>query len=263
MCRPTTAASHSVSSWSGHRGDHDDRTTRAEAPGGLCVVRPLRVPAQRARLLRSRRCRRAAARRQRQRSRRARQGVRRRMAVSAGHRRGGGHAGRAGRRRRPQLLGRRARAGPRRPAALLERLRSAFKGQVTGLLSDLARPHGVLAHHSFHVFVVYPWVRFLDRDATTALQVLQDCRIRWGTVESVEDEHAVIDDASADIHRRHPGARRTDNRTGAVAQGRSIADRAARSRRRRVGALGLGLLAFSPTPSARRWPTRRRPRSIW
>ena len=75
------------------------------------------------------------------------------------------------------------------PAALLEKLRSAFKGQVTGLLSDLARPHGVLAHHSFHVFVVYPWVRFLDRDATTALQVLQNCRIRWGPVESVEDEH--------------------------------------------------------------------------
>jgi hypothetical protein len=50
----------------------------------------------------------------------------------------------------------------------------------------------VLAHHSFHVFVVYPWVRFLDREANTALKVLQDCRIRWGTVESVDSEHAVI-----------------------------------------------------------------------
>ena len=78
------------------------------------------------------------------------------------------------------------------PAALLEKLRTAFKDQTTGLLFDLARPHGSLAHHSFHVFVVYPWVRFLDRDAATALKVLQDCRIRWGTVESVEDEHAVI-----------------------------------------------------------------------
>ncbi len=78
------------------------------------------------------------------------------------------------------------------PATLLEQLRTAFKGQATGLLFDLGRPHGSLAHHSFHVFVVYPWVRFLDRDATTALKVLQDCRIRWGTVESVEDEHAVI-----------------------------------------------------------------------
>jgi uncharacterized protein DUF6390 len=78
------------------------------------------------------------------------------------------------------------------PAALLEKLRHAFKGQTTGLLFDLADPQGSLAHHSFHVFVVYPWVRFLDRDATTALKVLQDCRIRWGTVESVENEHAVI-----------------------------------------------------------------------
>ena len=78
------------------------------------------------------------------------------------------------------------------PAALLEKLRHAFKGQATGMLFDLAHPHGTLAHHSFHVFVVYPWVRFLDRDAPTALKVLQDCRIRWGAVESVDDEHAVI-----------------------------------------------------------------------
>jgi hypothetical protein len=78
------------------------------------------------------------------------------------------------------------------PAALLDALRSAFVGQVTGLLAELTQPAGVLAHHSFHVFVVYPWVRFLDRDAATALQVMQDCRIRWGTVESVDDEHAVI-----------------------------------------------------------------------
>jgi hypothetical protein len=78
------------------------------------------------------------------------------------------------------------------PLALLDTLRSAFAGQVTGLLDDLVRPAGVLAHHSFHVFVVYPWVRFLDREPTTALQVLQDCRIRWGTVDSVEDEHVVM-----------------------------------------------------------------------
>lgn len=78
------------------------------------------------------------------------------------------------------------------PAVLLEKLRGAFKAQATGLLFELARPRGALAHHSFHVFVVYPWVRFLDREAATALKVLQDCRIRWGTVASVEDEYAVI-----------------------------------------------------------------------
>ncbi|MDT5244572.1 MAG: hypothetical protein QOD36_1948, partial [Mycobacterium sp.] len=77
-------------------------------------------------------------------------------------------------------------------AVLLTRLRTAFKGQVTGLLGELNTQTVVLAHHSFHVFVVYPWVRFLNRDAATAVRVMQDCRIRWGTVESVAGEQVVI-----------------------------------------------------------------------
>lgn len=78
------------------------------------------------------------------------------------------------------------------PARLLARLRAAFAGQVTGLLDEVTPTATVLAHHSFHVFVVYPWVRFLDRDPATPLSILQSCRIRWGTVDSVEDDHAVI-----------------------------------------------------------------------
>jgi Family of unknown function (DUF6390) len=78
------------------------------------------------------------------------------------------------------------------PAGLLTRLRTSFKGQVTGLLDAVHAAPGVLAHHSFHVFVVYPWIRFLDRDSATALRIMQDCRIRWGTVEAVEGEYAVI-----------------------------------------------------------------------
>ncbi len=78
------------------------------------------------------------------------------------------------------------------PAALLARLRTTFKGQVTGLLDAVPATAEVLAHHSFHVFVVYPWVRFLDRDPETALQVMQDCRIRWGTVQSVSGEQVVL-----------------------------------------------------------------------
>ena len=61
---------------------------------------------------------------------------------------------------------------------------------------------GVLAHHSFHVFVVYPWVRFLDRDPATALRVMQDCRIRWGTVESVAGEQVVIASRPLSVRRR-------------------------------------------------------------
>ena len=78
------------------------------------------------------------------------------------------------------------------PAVLLARLRTAFEGQVTGLLDQLSTANGVLAHHSFHVFVVYPWVRFLHREPKTALHVMQACRIRWGRVESVTGEQAVI-----------------------------------------------------------------------
>jgi hypothetical protein len=78
------------------------------------------------------------------------------------------------------------------PATLLDGLRGAFAGQVTGLLADLTDSAGVLAHHSFHVFVVYPWIRFLSRDATTALGVMQNCRIRWGKVESLDGDTAVI-----------------------------------------------------------------------
>ena len=78
------------------------------------------------------------------------------------------------------------------PDALLSRLRSSFAGQVTGLLDALG-PGEALAHHSFHVFAVYPWVRFLDRGPAKPVQVMQDCRVRWGTVESVRGDHAVID----------------------------------------------------------------------
>lgn len=77
------------------------------------------------------------------------------------------------------------------PDDLLSRLRSAFAGQATGLLNEL-KPGQALAHHSFHVFAVYPWVRFLGGDPTKPVQVMQDCRIRWGSVRSVDDDHAVL-----------------------------------------------------------------------
>lgn len=78
------------------------------------------------------------------------------------------------------------------PGRLLARLRTAFAGQPTGLLDDVDASQSVCAHHSFQVFVVYPWIRFLDDGPETPLRILQDCRIRWGTVDSVDDEHAVI-----------------------------------------------------------------------
>jgi hypothetical protein len=76
------------------------------------------------------------------------------------------------------------------PGTLTARLRSLFAEQPTGLLNRVGS-HG-LAHHSFHVFVVYPWIRFLDADPVTPLRILQACRIRWGMVDSVDGEHIVL-----------------------------------------------------------------------
>ena len=78
---------------------------------------------------------------------------------------------------------------------MLHRLKSAMSGQPTGLLDALDAHGQVLAHHSFHVMIVYPWVRFLDKGPETPLRILQACRIRWGSVTSVDAEHAVIESA--------------------------------------------------------------------
>ncbi|MET0703892.1 MAG: DUF6390 family protein [Mycobacterium sp.] len=75
---------------------------------------------------------------------------------------------------------------------LVHRLRTALPGQPTGLLDALDDETEVLAHHSFHVFVVYPWVRFLGTDPGHPLRILQSCRIRWGVVDAVNDDHVVI-----------------------------------------------------------------------
>jgi hypothetical protein len=82
-------------------------------------------------------------------------------------------------------------------------------------------PGEALAHHSFHVFAVYPWVRFLDRGPTKPVQVMQDCRVRWGTVQSVQGDHAVIDSQPLTFADGRLGSAIPPTR-GAVAQGRHL-----------------------------------------
>lgn len=55
-----------------------------------------------------------------------------------------------------------------------------------------AIPSGV-PHHSFHVFVAYPWVGLLaETHRGEPLEILDRCRIRWGRVESLHDDSAVV-----------------------------------------------------------------------
>ena len=52
-----------------------------------------------------------------------------------------------------------------------------------------------LPHHSFQVFCHYPWAGLLHDERRTehALQVLDQCRIRWGRVISVADGKVVVE----------------------------------------------------------------------
>ncbi len=76
---------------------------------------------------------------------------------------------------------------PRLLAASLEERFGRQVGLDLPFLVEAALRGGV-ADHSFHVFAVSPWVGMLraGKDEQPALTVLDRCRIRWGTVESVE-----------------------------------------------------------------------------
>ncbi|GFG55690.1 hypothetical protein CQY20_08405 [Mycolicibacterium agri] len=64
---------------------------------------------------------------------------------------------------------------------------------LTDDLADEAAPN-----HCFHVFGVYPWSRLLGRNLggvndTGPVSVLDNCRISWGTVISVEGDTATVE----------------------------------------------------------------------
>jgi hypothetical protein len=75
---------------------------------------------------------------------------------------------------------------------LLDRIARAGARQYWAHLTTSLLPE-VSATHGFHVFGVYPWSRLLTAGAPgTALDVLDNCRIRWGRVMAVREDHAVV-----------------------------------------------------------------------
>lgn len=62
-----------------------------------------------------------------------------------------------------------------------------------GTLLRHAVMSGGVAHHSFHVFAVYPWLTLLRSGREEpALTVLERCRIRWGVVETFDGAEVVV-----------------------------------------------------------------------
>ena len=56
-----------------------------------------------------------------------------------------------------------------------------------------AVPAAAVPHHSFHVFVVYPWLGLLRTGLVDEpLRVLDRCRIRWGRVVDVDGVTALV-----------------------------------------------------------------------
>ncbi len=75
--------------------------------------------------------------------------------------------------------------------SLLDRFRKRA-GSSWGFLAE-AIPAGALPTHSFHVFGVYPWVGLLRGERSEhPLHILDQCRIRWGRVLSVDGNQAVV-----------------------------------------------------------------------
>ncbi len=108
--------------------------------------------------------------------------------------------------------------------SLIDRFRRRA-GTSWGYLAE-AIPEGVVPHHSFHVFGIYPWVGLLGADrGETPLHVLDRCRIRWGEVVAVRGEQVDVlsRPLTWDGHRLGFGEPRLETARGA-AGGVALAD---------------------------------------
>ncbi len=80
-------------------------------------------------------------------------------------------------------------------AALIASLAQRFDRRAGSSFASIASSVllGGIPQHSFHVFSVYPWLGMLRAGKSgTPLIVLDRCRIRWGVVEAVEADVAVV-----------------------------------------------------------------------
>jgi hypothetical protein len=83
------------------------------------------------------------------------------------------------------------------PAALAAHVESRFERRAGRDFPPVAEAAilGGAAHHSFHVFAVYPWLGLLRAGMEGApLTVLDQCRVRWARVLSVDGDSVTVRD---------------------------------------------------------------------
>lgn len=110
------------------------------------------------------------------------------------------------------------RVDPSRLCAFVEERFRPFAGPRTARLTA-AVLRGAVPHHNFHVFCVSPWVGLLrEGRVEEPLEVLDRCRIRWGTVLTVEGGIAVVRSRALDWDGAalRPGRLRTERAAVAV-----------------------------------------------
>jgi hypothetical protein len=81
------------------------------------------------------------------------------------------------------------------PSVLLHSLDERFERRAREDFASIASAvlAGGVAHHSFHVFAIYPWLGLLRRGMDGApLTVMDRCRIRPGKVVAVLGENALV-----------------------------------------------------------------------
>jgi hypothetical protein len=81
------------------------------------------------------------------------------------------------------------------PTAFGPWLAKRFRGQpgVDWTLVQALVEAGALPHHSFHVLAIYPWLGLLrSGQQGRPLEVLDRCRIRWGTVVAARGDTATV-----------------------------------------------------------------------
>ena len=119
-----------------------------------------------------------------------------------------------------------------------------------------AVPAGAVPHHSFHVFLAYPWSGLLREGRTEpSLQVLDSCRISWGRVIGPAGRgHGACPAATAVL-----GRPRAQLRPCRPASGRHRVRHRAAARGLGEHALELRLRPAQPASAARAMPVFRSP----